>query len=117
MPGTVGAINPAFSPDGASLAFEIGGLGVLETVSLAGGPPRRLADSVSLFGEAWGPDNYIYYARVNGTPGISRVPATGRTPQKIVTVADSARGEMGSSLAQHPPQRQGSPVHDLVRHG
>ena len=93
VPGTVGAINPAFSPDGASLAFEIGGLGVLETVSLAGGPPRRLADSVSLFGEAWGPDNYIYYARVNGTPGISRVPATGG-PAEIVTVADSARGEM-----------------------
>ena len=58
LTGTQGALSPFFSPDGESVGFTSGGLKV---VSLRGGPPLLVTDSlVGGAGGSWGRDGFIY---------------------------------------------------------
>ena len=85
IPGTEGADNPVFSPDGASVAFWNGTS--LKTVSLLGGPVFTVVREGGLGSRYfdWGEDGLFYFAQ--GTPnddfGIFSVPATGGQPERV----------------------------------
>jgi serine/threonine-protein kinase len=94
LPGTEGAINPVFSPEGDRVAFmDRAAGGKIKVVSLAGGPPVPITDSaVGAPGVAWGPDGFIYYDRI-GVGALMRVREAGG-PAESIGQLDSARGEL-----------------------
>jgi eukaryotic-like serine/threonine-protein kinase len=75
LPGTEGATNPFFSPDGRWVGFFADRM--LKKVSLDGGAPLRVADAPNPRGEAWGdgdtilvtPTNFEAIARVSAGDG------------------------------------------------
>jgi serine/threonine-protein kinase len=84
IPGTEGALDPFFSPDGRWLAFFASK--ELKRLSLAGGDASELADMSSFqndsWGAAWSPDGNIY---VSYSDGIYRLPETGGTWEKMLS--------------------------------
>jgi Tol biopolymer transport system component len=74
LTGTVGAINPFFSPDGQWIAFFAGGK--LNKISVAGGAAVTLCDAPFQVGGSWGEDGYIV-AALNFAGGLHRIPAEG----------------------------------------
>jgi serine/threonine-protein kinase len=74
LSGTVGAVNPFFSPDGQWVAFAAGGK--LKKVSIAGGSAVTLCDAPSFMGGSWGEDGYIV-ASLKLNAGLVRIPAEG----------------------------------------
>ncbi|HSE50740.1 MAG TPA: protein kinase [Gemmatimonadales bacterium] len=107
VPGTEGAINPAFSPHGDRVAFmDRAGGGSIKVVSLGGGAVTVITDSlVGAPGVAWGPDGFIYYDRI-GVGGLMRVPEAGGKAESI-SVLDSARGELQHSWPDVLPNGRG----------
>jgi eukaryotic-like serine/threonine-protein kinase len=92
VPGSEGATNPIFSPDGKWLAFFAGGK--LKKVSLDGGMPLTIADAVvDPQGVSWGADHNIYYSP-SLTSGILRVNENGGTPQAAAKL-QSDKAELG----------------------
>jgi len=91
-----GYTNPAFSPDGKTLAFiRIGSLGVSEvyTMPVSGGEPRRLTfDNMTAIGLAWTADGreIIFRSNRGGFPTLWRIPAVGGTPELLPAVGDEA---------------------------
>ena len=88
IPGTEGAIDPFFSPDGQSLGFADHSRGVLKTVSLQGGSPTVIAEARSFAGGVWLEDDTIvfapgYDAAGQGT-GLWSVSARGGTAQTLM---------------------------------
>jgi serine/threonine-protein kinase len=107
LPGTEGAINPAFSPDGNRVAFmdRIAG-GNIKVVSLTGGAVTTVTDSlIGAPGVAWGPDGYIYYDQIGVGP-LMRVRETGGTAENIGRL-DSTRGELQHSWPDVLPNGKG----------
>ena len=93
VPGTDGAWQPFFSPDGQRVAFITGGRD-LKVVSLTGEPPLQLADSgLSRSGGSWGTDGFLYFGWRQHRGGLSRMPATGAGAPEGVTTVDTAQGE------------------------
>lgn len=88
--GTEGAAGHAWSPDGRSLAFFVGGR--LQRLDLPDGTPVTLAETASRSGHylSWGADESILFSQVQGE-AIYRVPAGGGTPEAVV-LSDSTRG-------------------------
>ena len=88
IPGTENGYDPQVSPDGQSVAFYAmsGEQQVLQRVSLSGGAPFTLTDSMA-FGSTWGPDGQIYGMHTR-TGGLGRVPEAGGTVE-ILTEPDS----------------------------
>jgi len=83
LPGSEGARNPVFSPDGASVAFSSGG--ALKTLPLAGGPAFTVvAEGVPDAGGGidWGEDGMLYF---NTEGALHRVPSTGGSPLRLTT--------------------------------
>jgi serine/threonine-protein kinase len=108
VPGTVGAINPAFAPDGNRVAFmdRIAG-GNIKVVSLVGGAVTTVSDSlVGAPGVAWGADGYIYYDRIGVGP-LMRVRETGGLAESIGQL-DSTRGELQHSGRMSCPTARAS---------
>jgi serine/threonine-protein kinase len=98
LAGTEGATNPSFSPDGSRVAFVAGTPRALKVVSLSGGTPTVLTDSlVDLGGVSWGHDGYIYYDGHLELDGVARIRAAGGRPE-IFTRPDRARGESYHNL-------------------
>jgi eukaryotic-like serine/threonine-protein kinase len=89
IPGTEGAENPFFSPDGQWIAFVADSK--LKKVSLGGGPPVILAESRAALGGSWGPDDTILFT-TDFTSGIWKVSAKGGEPQRV-TAPDPTRRE------------------------
>ena len=80
--GTGGGSSPFFSPDGQWVGFFVDG--ELRKVPVSGGPAVTLCKAAALFGASWGDDNTIVFAtQRNG--GLSRVPASGGTPESLTT--------------------------------
>jgi eukaryotic-like serine/threonine-protein kinase len=90
IPGTEGAFDPFFSPDGEWLGFFVGN--ELKKVALSGGTPTALADVPPVsFGATWAPDGAILLApRPNGA--LVRLPAGAKAYQEL-TKLDTNRGE------------------------
>jgi serine/threonine-protein kinase len=81
IPGTTGARQPFFSPDGKSIGFWSSAEGEIRRVSLTGGPvsPICKAPSGNLYGASWGPDETIIF----GSGNLYRVSAAGGTPEVL----------------------------------
>ena len=98
IPGTEGARQPFFSPDGQWVAFFTSA-GDLKKVPLAGGPAmtitRELLNGQWTFG-VWRPDDVIVFA---ATDHLRQVSASGGAPSDLTT-ADAATGRE----LHHAPQ-------------
>ncbi|UCG55604.1 MAG: serine/threonine-protein kinase, partial [Phycisphaerales bacterium] len=85
IPGTIGAHNPFFSPDGQWVGFftEEG----LKKVSLAGGEPLTLREniqgSVAAFG-SWSDDGTIIFSAPGGSRGLRRISDDGGQPETLI---------------------------------
>jgi serine/threonine-protein kinase len=82
VPGTEGAAQPFFSPDGQWIGFFLNGK--MRKVPLAGGIPISLSDAVIPHGASWATDGTIVYAPSLGS-GLMRIPSGGGTPQTLTT--------------------------------
>ncbi len=94
VPGTEGARDLQWAPDGASIAFVDGG-GVLRIVDTSGGGARTVAEDAVQVG-AWSHDGVILYEGLNGP--IYRVADDGGEPA-LVTELDPERVEL-----EHTPE-------------
>ncbi len=105
IPGTEGATNPFFSPDGTKIAFFSGANFSLTVVPVAGGPPIQLDKGAPGSGGAgaWGPDGWIYFDTPNGT---ARIRAEGGTGELLIPY-DSATHEIGFAWTDALPNGKG----------
>ncbi|MCI0698126.1 protein kinase [candidate division KSB1 bacterium] len=80
IPGTEGAYNPFFSPDGQWVGFFSGN--ELKKVSISGGAPISLCEVINPYGASWGADNRIMFT--NSERGsLLWISASGGTPQVL----------------------------------
>ena len=89
IPGTEGAVNPFFSPDGEWVGF--GAEGKLKKVSISGGQPLTLCEVTVPRGASWGSDGTILFSPA-GNAGLLRVSDKGGVP-KPLTTPNSEKGE------------------------
>lgn len=93
IPGTEGARNPFFSPDGQWIAFFA--QGKLKKAAVNGGGAVTLAgvSVVGYHGGSWAPDGSIVFVQDEGTgPRLMRVSSAGGTPE-VLTSGDAAQRE------------------------
>ena len=80
IPGTEGAVNPFFSPDGQWVGFFAGGN--LKKVSVSGGAAMTLAIAALARGASWGSQRMIAFSPT--TDGaLQQMPDAGGTPQLL----------------------------------
>jgi serine/threonine-protein kinase len=94
LPGTEGASQPVFSPDGRWLGYLAGGR--LMRVAMDGSAPQTVLPVSDIPGFAWASNDSIVLA--DGSGALSIVAASGGTPRRFA-VLDSANGEV---LQQYP---------------
>ena len=82
LPGTEGAMNPFFSPDGQWVGFFAAGK--LKKISIAGGATIELADAPNGRGGSWGDDDHIVFMP-DFYQGIWRIPAAGGEAVRLTT--------------------------------
>jgi serine/threonine-protein kinase len=100
IPGTEGARNPFFSPDGKWVAFLTSGK--LRKVSLSSGASETICDALPVSsGGSWGTDDSILFTPTP-TSGLVRVSADGGTPSPV-TNPDVTRGEFGHLYPKELP--------------
>jgi Tol biopolymer transport system component/tRNA A-37 threonylcarbamoyl transferase component Bud32 len=95
IPGTDGAMNPQFSPDGHEIGF-VSGLRLM-AVAANGGTPRLIANGVGRF--AWGPNGAIVFSRpsvLSPQGGLWQVSASGGTPTELTRPDSTLRRFYGS---------------------
>jgi eukaryotic-like serine/threonine-protein kinase len=80
IPGTEGAANPFFSPDGQWVGFFAGGK--LKKVSVSGGAAVNLADAGDLQGASWGSQGMIAYGSEQAAV-LQQVSDAGGKPQAL----------------------------------
>jgi serine/threonine protein kinase/Tol biopolymer transport system component len=85
VPGTEGATDPFFSPDGRQVGFFAGGK--LKRVSLQGGEPVVLCEVRTPFGATWGSDDSIVFSEGDGVL-LSQISASGGKPQVLLRAGD-----------------------------
>ena len=85
LPGTEGASDPFFSPDGQWVGFFADSK--LKKISMLGGAPVTLCDADKGWGASWGEDGSIIAALSTISAGLSRISAAGGTPQKVTTMS------------------------------
>lgn len=96
IPGTEGASNPVFSPDGNWIAFISGAAPApIMKVSTSGGTAVMIANTAGRF--TWGPDGTIIFSKgvTQRGSGLWRTNAAGAAPE-TVSVVDSADHAHGS---------------------
>ena len=89
VPGSNGARQPFFSPDGKWVAFFARGF--IQKAEVAGGAPIRVVEAPYSQGGTWNEDNTIIYAASLGS-GLLRVPAGGGTPESLTKPDGAANG-------------------------
>jgi serine/threonine-protein kinase len=106
IPGTEGAQNPFFSPDGQQVGFMTDG-SKLQIASLNGDPLITVTDSlVGVAGASWAADGFIYIDGRNDEPLI-RVEAKADGVPKRFTVFDTASREADHSWPNVLPNGKG----------
>jgi Tol biopolymer transport system component/DNA-binding winged helix-turn-helix (wHTH) protein len=88
--GTVEAIAPFFSPDGARIGYFAHG--ELRTVSISGGQSTIVCPARVALGASWTSDGVIVFSGTHGQP-LFEVPASGGTPRPL-TELDASRREL-----------------------
>jgi serine/threonine-protein kinase len=92
LPGTEGATNPAFSPDGTQVAFFAGGMLKRSSLDGAVSEVTRVGDAdAPRRGLTWLTSDTLVYASI-AAGGLVSIGATGGTPQPL-TMLDEKRGE------------------------
>ena len=91
IPGTSGATQTVFSPDGQSIAFLSGGK--LRRVRLDGSAPVAIADGTANNGADWTVRDEIVLASEGDPHGLARMDASGG-PLTVFARADSTKGEI-----------------------
>jgi serine/threonine-protein kinase len=99
VPGTDGARDPSFSPDGEWLLLTRNG--EVQKVPVVGGPATVLVDSVSNSGADWSADGQWVLFTHSGD-GLWRVPANGGSPERLTTL-DTVRREFNHWSPQALP--------------
>jgi serine/threonine protein kinase/Tol biopolymer transport system component len=94
VPGTVGADNPFFSPDGKQVGFWSNG--ALRRVPVDGGPVVEICKTGRVFGASWGPGGRILFALLGST--IQSVSADGGGAVSAATEIDTVGDELGHRL-------------------
>jgi len=89
LPGTIGAVQPFWSPDSRSIAFFAGGK--LKRIDLSGGSPQTLCAAADARGGTWNAAGVILFTPMQGG-ALFKVAATGGDPQAVTTL-DSTRTE------------------------
>jgi serine/threonine-protein kinase len=89
LAGTLNAVAPFFSPDGAWIAFFADGQ--LRKVPASGGTPVTISDAPAGMGGSWSASGLILFAAATGS-GISVVPESGGAPRQVTTL-DIEKGE------------------------
>ena len=102
IPGTDNAVSPFFSPDGRQLGFIRNGRTV-RILSLEGGPPLTLSDSINSSGGDWGSDGYVY---IEVDSGLARIRATGG-PLEPIYKFSTQRREIGTEWPNVLPGGRG----------
>ena len=90
IPGTVGAAQPMFSPDGQWVSFQLGGK--QKKVRLDGSAPINVADAGSQNGSDWTTRDEMVFGAELTFHGLSRVSASGGNLREF-TRPDTAKGE------------------------
>jgi predicted Ser/Thr protein kinase len=78
-----GVLSPAFSPDGRFLAFWQAADQTLQRIAVTGGAAVTICHADRPFGVRWQGDDILFG---QGRKGILRVPASGGTPELLVSV-------------------------------
>ncbi len=86
--GYEGVREPAFSPDGGTIAFYAVADQTIKRMPVAGGAGTTICAADTPTGISWGPEGILFG---QGRKGIMRVSPTGGTPEVIVRIKD---GEM-----------------------
>jgi serine/threonine protein kinase len=97
IPGTEGAVNPFFSPDGQWVGFFAGNK--LKKVSVSGGAALTLGDAANPYGASWGSTGRIAFAATQ-VLALQQVPDTGGTPQPLTRLE---KGEVGHRWPEFLP--------------
>jgi len=106
IPGSEGAQNPFFSPDGQHVGFVTGD-NKLQIASLSGGPLITVTDSlIGTAGASWGRDGYIYIDGTGPEPLI-RVEAKADAVPERFTSLDTALKELDHSWPDVLPNGKG----------
>jgi Tol biopolymer transport system component len=79
LPGTQGALQPFWSPDGTSIGFFADGK--LKRIAVSGGPAQIIADAPASYGGSWNRDGVIIFC--DGERPVYRVDAKGGTPRAV----------------------------------
>jgi Tol biopolymer transport system component len=82
IPGTEGALEPFFSPDGQWLGFFAENK--LKKVSLSGGAALTLCEVKNPWGATWSEADTIFFADMQGA-NITGIPADGGTPEVVAS--------------------------------
>jgi serine/threonine-protein kinase len=98
LPGTDGAADPVWSPDGKSIAFSAAGK--VQRTDLAGNAPVTICDGYQTRRIVWSDDGQIVFGSLAG--GLFRVSASGGPPSPL-TQLDVSRGEADHRFPQVLP--------------
>jgi serine/threonine-protein kinase len=100
VPGTDGASNPFFSPDGTRIGFINLNPFAVRLLAPSGGTSTVLVrDSLSGGGASWGDDGYIYF---DGLTKLERIRPDG-TGREVVYSLDSLQREVGIAWPEALP--------------
>jgi len=97
--GTETAREPFFSPDGQWIGFFADGK--LKKISVQGGEPVTLCDSLGGLGGSWGDDGTIVFESSSNFP-LYKVPSAGGKPQPLIAF-DKEAGEITQRWPQLLP--------------
>ncbi len=95
LPGTEGALDPFWSPDGRFVGFFAGGK--LLKVAAEGGPPQVLCAAPFGHGGSWSSDGTIVFGQLTG--GLRRVSPAGGEPEPVPTALPDSR--QGTQMLPH----------------
>lgn len=90
LPGTEGATQPAFSPDGGTIAFLKDGR--IRKLALDAKSSVPVAEATNVAGISWGSPDTIVFAQSGSTGGLFRVAAAGGKPERLAA-PDEKGGE------------------------
>jgi Tol biopolymer transport system component len=89
LPGTEGALQSFFSPDGQWIGFFAPGS--LKKISVNGGQPVTLCEVRSARGGSWAPNDTIVFSPSFVLGSLMWVSAAGGTPEKLTTLNSQAK--------------------------